>query len=120
MTWVLFAIAAGVGGFIRYAFEHKIQPIGKTGFPKATLYINVAGAFLFGLVFAAPESIYTLIGIAFCGALTTFSGISAQLMRRVTSGAYQAAIIYLLITLSLGLAVAQLGLFLGELIFNFL
>ena len=118
MNWLIFALAAGVGGFIRYALEHKIQPIGKTGFPKATLYVNVAGAFLFGFVFSAPESIYTFVGLAFCGALTTFSAISAQLMRRVNSGALKAAMSYLLITLTLGLAVAQLGLFLGELVFN--
>lgn len=117
MTWVLFALAAGLGGFIRYIAEHKYQPVGKTGFPRATLAVNIAGAFLLGVVFAAPENIYQIIGIAFCGALTTFSAISAQLMRRVTSGAFNAAATYLLSTLALGLIAAQLGIFVGELIF---
>ena len=118
MTWFLFAIAAGLGGFIRYAFEHKLQPVGKTGFPRATLIVNVAGAFILGLVFAAPENYYQVIGIAFCGALTTFSGISAQLMRRVNSNAFSAALSYLTLTLVLGLTAAQVGLFLGDWLFN--
>ena len=118
MTWFYFALAAGLGGFIRYVFEHKLQPVGKTGFPRATLIVNVAGAFLLGLVFAAPESYYQVIGIAFCGALTTFSAISAQLMRRVNSKAFSAALNYLALTLVLGLAAAQIGLFLGDWLFN--
>lgn len=118
MNWVWFVVAAGAGGFIRYQVEHRIQPIGKTGFPKATLFVNIAGAFLLGFVFSAPENIYTTIGIAFCGALTTFSGISAQLMRRLTTGAFGAALTYISITLTVGLVAAELGLILGELLFN--
>jgi CrcB protein len=118
MIWFWFAIAAGLGGFIRYALEHRMQPVGKTGFPRATLYVNVFGSFLLGLVIAAPDSIHTTIGIAFCGALTTFSGVSAQLMRRVTSGAISAALSYLAITLTLGLIAAEIGIQLSELLFN--
>lgn len=118
MTWVLFALAAGVGGFVRYAFEHKLQPVGKTGFPRATLLVNVVGAFLLGFVYSAPTNIYQVVGIAFCGALTTFSAISAQLMRRVTTGAYLAAAQYIGLTLLFGLLAAQLGLRIGEYIFN--
>ena len=118
MIWLWFALAAGLGGFIRYAIEHRMQPIGKTGFPRATLSVNVAGSFLLGLVIAAPDTIHTTIGIAFCGALTTFSGVSAQLMRRVTSGAISAALNYLVITLGLGLIAAEIGILVSELLFN--
>jgi CrcB protein len=118
MIWVWFAVAAGLGGFIRYSLEHRMQPIGKTGFPRATLYVNVAGSFLLGLVIAAPDSIHTIIGIAFCGSLTTFSGVSAQLMRRVTTGAIGSALNYLAITLTLGLIAAEIGIKLSELLFN--
>ena len=118
MTWIYFVIAAGLGGFIRYVFEHKLQPIEKTGFPRATLIVNVAGSFILGLVFVAPDSGYKVIGITFCGALTTFSAISAQLMRRVHSGAIGAAVSYLGLTLLFGLVAAQVGLLIGELLFN--
>lgn len=117
MSWIAFVGAAALGGFIRYFAESKLPPIGKSAFPKATLFVNVAGAFLLGLVFAAPENIYTSIGIAFCGALTTFSAISAQLLNRVMSGAFVAALNYLLVTLTLGLVAAQVGLLIGELIY---
>lgn len=118
MNWVAFIVAAGMGGAVRYYLEHRLQPIGKKGFPKATLIVNLLGAFILGLVFSAPESIYLTIGTAFCGALTTFSGISAQLMRRIKAGANVAAFQYLAVTLFFGLGVAELGLLLGELIFN--
>ena len=114
MNWLWFVVAAGLGGFVRYALEHKFQPVGQTGFPKATLQVNVAGSFLLGLVLSAPASVHNTIGIAFCGALTTFSGISAQLMRRVTTGAHLAAINYLVVTLVLGLGAAELGILLGK------
>jgi CrcB protein len=117
MNWFAFIGAAALGGLVRFVVESKLPPIGKSAFPKATLFVNIAGAFLLGLVFAAPENIYTTIGIAFCGALTTFSAISAQLLNRVLSGAFVAAINYLLATLALGLIAAQLGLLLGDLIF---
>lgn len=118
MNWLAFLIAAGFGGAIRYVFEHRYQPIGKHGFPKATLIVNVLGAFILGLVFTAPNTTYLVFGTAFCGALTTFSGISAQLMRRVNSGAVGAALSYLAITLVIGLSAAELGLLLGKLIFS--
>lgn len=117
MSWIVFVGAAALGGFIRYFVESKIPPIGKSAFPKATLFVNIAGAFLLGLVFAAPANIYTSVGIAFCGALTTFSAISAQLLNRVMSGAFVAAINYLFVTLALGLVAAQIGLLIGQLIF---
>ena len=118
MNWFLFLLAAAIGGYIRYEFEHRVQPIGKTGFPKATLYVNVFGAFLLGFVLTAPESIYLTLGVAFCGALTTFSGISAQLMRRISAGAFGAALTYIAVTLVIGLGAAELGLLLGQLLFN--
>lgn len=117
MNWILFIAAAALGGFIRYFVESKIPPVGKSAFPKATLFVNTAGAFLLGLVFAAPENIYTSVGIAFCGALTTFSAISAQLLNRVMSGAFVAALNYILVTLALGLVAAQVGLLIGGLIY---
>lgn len=118
MNWMLFVLAAGFGGYLRYKVEHKFQPIVTTGFPKATLAVNLIGAFLLGLVFTAPNYVPTLVGIAFCGALTTFSGVSAQLMRQIITGSYSKALIYISITIVGGLTFAELGLYFGKLIFS--
>ena len=111
MTWALVLICAAVGGLIRFLSEYKFPPVGPTAFPRATLAINVIGAFILGLTFGQNSLI--ALGAGFCGALTTFSGVSLQLHRRVSSGAWQQAIIYFLVLITTGLLAAWAGLQIG-------
>ena len=79
-----------------------------------TLGVNVAGAALLGGVLGAgaPGWVVALIGTGFCGTLTTFSTLGADVVRLIEERALARALGYLAGTLVLGLgaaAAAHLG-----------
>lgn len=118
MNLLLFVLLAALGGFIRYAIEYYLPPVGASAFPRATLIVNIVGSFLLGLVLALPGQWQVILGIGFCGALTTFSGVSLQLHRRLTSKAYRAAGIYLVALVAGGLCAAGAGIIIGRIIIS--
>jgi fluoride ion exporter CrcB/FEX len=76
-TAVGFAVAAAVGTLLRWRASTTLGPGG-------TLIVNIAGAFVLGLLASASGAAATIVGTAGLGALTTVSGIlpeSARLMR---------------------------------------
>ena len=109
MTVVLLAVAAGVGGFVRFAIEYRWPPIGSSAFPRATLAVNVAGSLILGLLIHAPHDVRLVVGTGLCGALTTFSGVSLQLHRRIVAGAWNSTVMYFGILITSGLVAAILG-----------
>ena len=77
------ALGAAVGGVARYLTSFFIaSPTG--GFPWATFVVNVVGSFIIGLILflyserSPNESMRLLLGVGFCGGLTTFSTFSAE------------------------------------------
>ena len=118
MNLTLFIVAAAVGGFIRFAFEYYLPPVGSSAFPRATLLVNIVGAFVLGIVLALPGEWQVILGVGLCGALTTFSGVSLQLHRRLTAQAFRPAMIYAVSLITGGLIAAGLGLILGRYLFS--
>ncbi len=118
MNLALFVFAAALGGFIRFAVEYYLPPVGSSAFPRATLLVNVVGAFLLGIVLALPGDWQVIIGIGFCGALTTFSGVSLQLHRRLLAQAFRPAMIYAVTLITGGVIAAGIGLVLGRYLFS--
>ena len=118
MNLTLFIVAAAVGGFIRFAFEYYLPPVGSSAFPRATWLVNIVGAFVLGIVLALPGEWQVILGVGLCGALTTFSGVSLQLLRRLTAQAFRPAMIYAVSLITGGLVAAGLGLILGRYLFS--
>ena len=118
MNLFLFVLAAAFGGFIRFAFEYYLPPVGKFAFPRATLMVNIFGAFLLGMVLALPGEWQVILGAGLCGSLTTFSGVSLQLHRRLKSQAFRPAMIYAVILISVGVIAAGGGMILGRYLFS--
>ena len=89
----ILAVAAGgaAGALTRYGTVVAFDRLGWQGFPWAILVVNVAGSFLFGLIWsvleergAVSDGIRLLVLTGFLGSLTTFSTFafdSAQLLR---------------------------------------
>jgi len=74
MTPMLFVIAAGVGAVSRHL-------VGQIGCAWVTLlWVNTIGAGLLGVVIGADLSAgaTTVLGVAFCGTLTTFSSFALE------------------------------------------
>ena len=75
------------------------------------LLVNILGAALLGLLAGLPAAPrrQLLIGIGFCGSLTTFSSWMLAAMKHLSSGAWAAALGLIGLTLGLGLGAAFLG-----------
>ena len=116
MNVTLMIFAAAIGGALRFLAEYKLPPVGPQAFPRATLIVNIAGSFILGIVFSVGGDIKTIVGIGLCGALTTFSGVSLQLHRRLIAGSWGSATSYFAATLSSCYFAAWIGMQLGNFI----
>ena len=80
------------------------------------LLVNVLGAALLGLLAGRPAAPrrQLLVGIGFCGSLTTFSSWMLAAMKHLGAGDWHAAVGLIGLTLGLGLGAAALGFSLGR------
>jgi CrcB protein len=80
------------------------------------LLVNVLGAALLGLLAGRPAAPrrQLLVGIGFCGSLTTFSSWTLAAMKQLSTGDWAAALGLIGLTLGLGLGAAALGFVLGH------
>ena len=93
MYYPLISIALGsvLGAWLRWFFGLKLNPI-FPNIPLGTVVVNLVGGFIIGFAIAyfAQSSLspnYKLFVITgFCGALTTFSTFSAELMTLLQQG----------------------------------
>ena len=80
-TSLLIALGAAVGAPTRFLVDRSLNG----SWPRGTLLVNVVGSFVLGVasgyaIHAAepPKAMLALVGIGFCGSLTTFGGFVAQ------------------------------------------
>lgn len=109
------ALAAAVGAPARYAADVWLAE--RTGglFPWGTLFVNVSGSFVFGLlVGSSTGNLRTIAGTGFCGAFTTFSTMSYETVRLAEGGSYLEAASNIALNLVIGLVAALIGLLIGE------
>ena len=80
------------------------------------LLVNVLGAALLGLLAGLPAAPrrQLLIGIGFCGSLTTFSSWMLDAMQLISTGHIAEALGLVGLTLGLGVGAAALGLWIGQ------
>ena len=78
--------------------------------------VNVVGAALLGLLAGLPAAPrrQLLVGIGFCGSLTTFSSWMLDAMRLISAGRVIEASGLMGLTLGLGLGAAALGFWIGQ------
>ena len=113
MTIAAFVALAVVGTLIRAVVTAHPEP---GAIPWRTLGVNTLGALLLGLVVGAsfgPPPI--ALAVAGLGSLTTFSTVAGESASLVDDGHKRTAILYVGLTLVVGIAAAWLGLELGEL-----
>ena len=78
--------------------------------------VNVVGAALLGLLAGLPAAPrrQLLVGIGFCGSLTTFSSWMLDAMRLISAGQIAEAFGLVGLTLGLGVGAASLGMVVGH------
>ena len=117
MTVLLVALGAAVGAPVRYLVDRFIQARHDSVFPWGTLTVNLAGCLVLGALAGSgglPGWVATLVGIGFCGALTTYSTFGYETVRLVRERAWLIAATNAAVSLAGGLAAAYLGLGLAE------
>jgi fluoride exporter len=108
----LVLVAGAVGSLVRYL-------VGRAGarasWPWPVLAVNVAGSLLAGILIHSDLALIAVTGLA--GGLTTFSTFSVETVQLVAEGRWRTATASVALNLTLGLAAATAGWFLGLLLF---
>jgi CrcB protein len=110
------ALAGAVGAPARYLVDGVVLDRTECGLPAGTFVVNVSGSFLFGvltglaLYHAFPSTPKTILGTGFCGAYTTFSTFTYEVVRLAEHGARRSALRVLLASLVGPALAAALGL----------
>ena len=108
---LLVALGAAVGAPLRYLGNHWVR-VHLGGTPAAgTLVVNVVGSFVLGVVVGAGlgTAPLALVGVGFCGALTTFSTLALEIWDAMSDDRYPHAVANVGLSLVLGLGAAWLG-----------
>lgn len=115
MTVLLVALGAAVGAPLRYLtdrfFQSRLDPV----FPWGTLAVNVVGSFVLGMVTAwwvdgrVGDDVVGLVGMGFCGALTTYSTFSYETLRLLEDSACWYALANVAVSMVAGVAAAVAG-----------
>ena len=114
---LLLVVAAGgaLGSAARYAIA-VVLPHGRSELPLATLLVNVAGCLLLGVLVAGwPHATWLrpFLGTGVLGGFTTFSAFALE-TDRLLDRAPVTAVVYVVLSVALGLAAAAVGLRVGE------
>jgi fluoride exporter len=108
-----------VGGYARYAVT-TAWSASRGAFPWSTLVVNLAGAFVLGIVVVVATQprrhrhLRPLVGTGFCGALTTFSSVVVATDQLAAHQHLGTALAYVATTTVAGLFAAAAGLAAGR------
>ena len=115
----------GIGGFAgaiaRYTLSGGINLIFVGRFPYGTLFVNVLGSFLLGLVYVLavekniiPPGLKVPLSVGFLGALTTFSTFSLETIHLVNGGNYLYSILNISLNIVLSIVAVVIGISLAK------
>ncbi len=118
MLMLAIAMGAALGALARWGIAELWRDTDSHRIPWPTFTANIAASFILGVLIrivgssaaTGAELAYALIGIGFCGALSTMSTFAVELMMMVRHRALVSALGYLTLTLGLALAAFWAGL----------
>ena len=103
MTALYVALGAALGATARYVVGHLLD----RRVPWGTVLVNITGSFALGVLsgLAVSGAPLALLGVGFCGALTTYSAFAVQTVDRGP----RIGLLNVLLTVPLALAACALG-----------
>jgi CrcB protein len=120
-TIVLIAVAGAFGAVSRYGTALGVYSIFGRGFPYGTLFVNVAGSFLMGLLsimlldrFNVGPEWRAAILVGFLGSFTTFSTFSIETLNLLEQGDFSRALLNMALSLSLCIIAVWFGVSVGR------
>ena len=117
----------GFGGFLgtaaRFGSVRLISNLTTISFPYGTLFVNIAGSFLIGILYAlgnkttilSPE-MRLLLATGFCGGFTTFSTFALDCVNLMRDEQYISIFLYIFISIILGILAVLMGIWLIKLL----
>ncbi len=109
-------IGGGLGSAARYGIQLLLhERIVAYNFPWATFTVNIIGSFLIGMFYALSDrynisaELRLLLTAGFCGGFTTFSTFSNDVLKLLQSGEVMIPLIYVLLSIILGIGACFLG-----------
>ncbi|MDQ3734977.1 MAG: fluoride efflux transporter CrcB [Actinomycetota bacterium] len=121
MIWLWVGLGAALGAPARYLIDRLVQTRYAGSFPWGTLLVNAVGSFVLGIVTGAAQALApavgAVVGIGFCGALTTYSTFSYETLRLLETKVATFAAANVMVALAGGFGAAALGLTLGGWLF---
>lgn len=114
MIWLV-ALGGALGSVSRFLLGPAIQRAFSITFPVGTLFINVAGSLLLGVVAGlaiggtVSPNARAFLAIGFCGGFTTFSAFSLETILLLESGHVARGTAYILSSVVLSVLAAWIG-----------
>lgn len=108
---LLVTLGAAVGAPLRYLVNHWAREHLGAAPPAGTLVVNVVGSFVLGTLVGAGATgaPLALVGIGFCGALTTFSTLALEVWDAMADDRRVEATAVVALSLVLGIGAAWAG-----------
>jgi CrcB protein len=110
MEYFAIALGGAAGSVLRYSLQSVFR---LSAFPTGTLLVNLAGSFLIGLCAALAERgmpwLRPWVMTGFLGGFTTFSAFSLENFRMIREGQTGTALIYAVVSVGGGVALAFAG-----------
>jgi CrcB protein len=121
MIHLFLAMTGGaIGAGLRYLAGRAALSLFGTAFPWGTLFVNLSGGLLMGLLAAsilrveAGETWRIFLGVGVLGGFTTFSAFSLEVMTMIQRGEWPVAIGYAMLSVIGSVAALGLGLSLAR------
>lgn len=123
LSYILFVVAGGaLGTLARYGVDQAIPS--PSGWPLATLTVNLCGAFALGLLLefllrqgnndaGSRVTLRLLFGTGFLGAFTTYSALALEVVQLHIDGRTGIAALYLAISVFGGVLAGWFGIWIG-------
>lgn len=108
---LLIGFGASLGASLRWILTLTWKRWGRSGWPIATLFINLTGSFLMGWLAKLAMSLRLFLTTGLLGGYTTFSTFNTELLVMLDEGKTARWWGYVLISVLGGLGLAWLGMF---------
>lgn len=116
--WLYIGLGGIIGSLLRYCATLIVK---SAHFPFATLTVNIVGSFLLGFLSSyfstknfQQTKMYTAITTGIIGSFTTFSTFSNDIIDLIEGHEYLFSIVYLAVSIILGLVLAMFGMYIGR------